>query len=108
MSSATFKKLQLSFSFRSDSIEFQYECDGIFRNSTAITEFRRLSTKSSILGKQGDNHLTEWKWYWKEKENDWREYTTGVITFCLFICSFAAYMILPEYLKVEFLTVACS
>ena len=33
-SSATFKKLQLSFSFRSDSIEFQYECDGIFRNST--------------------------------------------------------------------------
>lgn len=96
------------FPFRSDSIEFQSEYDGIFRNRTAITEFRRLSTKSSILGKQGDNHLTEWKWYWKEKENDWREYTTGVITFCLFICSFAVHMILPEYLKVEFLAVACS
>ena len=83
-----FQKPQASFTFRSDSVEFQCECDGIFRNRTAITEFRRLSTKSSILGKQGDNYLTEWKWYWKEKENDWREYTTGVITFFLFACPF--------------------
>ena len=88
ISPTNFKKLQASFIFRSDSIEFQCECDGIFRNWTTITEFRRLSTKSSIFGKQGDNYLTEWKWYWKEKENDWREYTTGVITFFIFACPF--------------------
>lgn len=25
--------------------------------------------------------MTEWKWYWKEKDDDWREYTIGVRQF---------------------------
>ena len=44
----------------------------------AILNCERLSTKSSVLGDSSENYLTQWKWYWKQEDNDWREYKSGV------------------------------
>ena len=46
-------------------------------------DIRRLSTKSSVLAKPGEKDLTEWKWYWKEKDDDWREYKLDVSCFII-------------------------
>ena len=46
-------------------------------------DIRRLSTKSSVLAKPGEKDLTEWKWYWKEKDDDWHEYKFDVSCFII-------------------------
>ena len=63
---------------RSYRIRFAEESNGVFLSSACDMEFRRFSTKSSVLGKSNENYLTQWKWYWKQGDNDWPEYTNGV------------------------------
>lgn len=41
------------------------------------TEFRRLSTKSSVKG-NGEHGLTYWKWYWQRSKDEWVEYEQWV------------------------------
>ena len=67
-----------TFVSRSYRISFVENGNGIFSCSICDMEFRRLSTKSSVLGETNENNLTEWKWYWKEKDNCWHEYTIWV------------------------------
>ena len=63
---------------RSYRIRFAEDVNGVFLSSACDVEFRRLSTKSSVLGKSNENYLTQWKWYWKRGDNDWSEYKNGV------------------------------
>ena len=63
---------------RSNRLSFVEDMNGIFSNSSSNMKLRRLSTKSSVLGDSSENYLTQWKWYWKQEDNDWREYKSGV------------------------------
>ena len=61
------------------NIKFNEERNGIFPTSFESLEYRRLSTKSSVLATLSqEKRLTEWKWYWKETKDDWREYIPAV------------------------------
>ena len=62
-------------------INFKEEKNGIFAINAGTKDIRRLSTKSSVLARPGEKDLTEWKWYWKEKDGDWREYESYVSYF---------------------------
>lgn len=63
---------------RSYRIRFAEDSNGVFFSNAYDMEFRRLSTKSSVLGKSNENYLTQWKWYWKQGDNDWSEFMNGV------------------------------
>ena len=64
--------------FSSSVIDFGGEQNGTFCDNHGDTQFRGLSTKSSVQGAQKEKYLTEWKWYWKEKDGFWKEYADGV------------------------------
>ena len=57
---------------------FAEDGNAIFSSNACDMEFRLLSTKSSVLGDSGEHYLTQCNWYWKQGDNDWREYTRGV------------------------------
>ena len=66
-----------------NDMKFEEEKNGIFSINASNKDIRRLSTKSSVLARPGEKDLTEWKWYWKEKDGDWREYKSDVSYFSI-------------------------
>ena len=53
------------------------------------TEFRMLSTKSSVKG-NGEHGVTYWKWYWQNSKDEWVEYQDWVCNLS-YLVSFMEY-----------------
>ena len=59
--------------------------DGSFNGSlnAEVIQIRRLSTKSKVkltTPERQYDYFTEWKWYWQDGLNIWKEYSGEVCT----------------------------